>query len=131
MSPHLENKLVKDFSKLFGDVDKPVTQTLICFGCECDDGWFTILYELCTELTVMAQKEGPEREEVLRFTQIKEKYGELCVYTQGTTDEMQTVIDKAEAKSSKVCEQCGKKGSIDNNHYWLKTLCPGCKKKRK
>jgi hypothetical protein len=131
MSPDLERKLVKDFPKLFGDVDKSVSQTLICFGCECNDGWFNILYELCVELADMAKKEGQAREDVLRFSQIKEKFGELCIYTRGATDEMQDLISKAEYASAKICEECGKEGSIDDSQYWVKTLCQDCKNKRK
>ena len=62
--------------------------------------------------------------------QVKEKFGGLRFYTDGTTAEFLTLVDAAEEESYKICEQCGEPGSIDKNRYWLKTLCHSCTSKR-
>jgi hypothetical protein len=91
MSPELERKLIEKYPKLFKDVNKSPKETLICFGCECNDGWFDILDNLCGFITnlqksrsyFLTKKDGefisfhcPD----VTFVQIKEKYGTLRVY---------------------------------------------------
>ncbi len=91
MSPELEQKLIKKYPKLFRNVNKSPKETLICFGCECGDGWFDILDNLCGFIThiqkchyyFLTLKDGkcidfycPD----VVFDQIKEKYGTLRVY---------------------------------------------------
>jgi hypothetical protein len=91
MSPELEHKLIEKYPTLFRDVNKSPKETLICFGCECQDGWFDILDNLCGFITdlqksrcyFLAKKDGefisfhcPD----VNFAQIKEKYGTLRVY---------------------------------------------------
>jgi hypothetical protein len=98
MKAELENKLVENYPVLFQDKDKPPTQTLMCFGCECSDGWYNILNELfgyisdnCKEsLYVKYNSEYKEKNPKSYGTyipspqvileQVKEKYGTLRVY---------------------------------------------------
>lgn len=55
-------------------------------------------------------------------SQVKEKYATLHFYMTAATDEMWKLIKEAEEKSSKICEACGKPGSVRDNG-WLQTLC--------
>jgi len=57
-----------------------------------------------------------------RATQVKEKYGTLRFYMSRQTTEMDPIIAKAERKSAKTCEVCGKPGKLRGSG-WLYTAC--------
>jgi len=116
MRQELEQKLIKDFPDLFIGKDLDIKQNLMCFGCECDDGWFQIIYDFCKK----ANGSGHI------FTQIKEKYGYLCLYMDSYTDEMLEAYDEATELSLKTCELCGDKADLCHKGIWLKTLCQKC-----
>jgi len=117
MSPELEKKLVEEFPNLFKGRKLPITQNLMSFGCECDDGWFQLIHDFC----VKAQ--GTEA----YFTQIKEKYGRLVMYMNCFTDELFDEACKIEDVSQTVCEICGKEGELSVKSGWFKTLCLECR----
>jgi hypothetical protein len=105
MSPDLDKTLQEKYPKLFKNKDLPATQTLICFGCECRDGWFSLLDHLFGYLTeIMGQnllvntcesyrelhkndKDYRKNHSYVRLLppaivldQVKEKFGTLRVY---------------------------------------------------
>ena len=63
----------------------------------------------------------------LVFTQIKEKYGTLRVYSHGGDNFCSGVIAMTEAMSAVTCENCGLPGS-SNDDGWITTLCDACRK---
>lgn len=126
MREELERQLIEEFPDLFVDKDKPPTESLMCFGCECDDGWFDILRTMCACIANHL-KYGPQpREFPYRFSQIKEKFAGLRVYDYGADEYIDGVTAMAEAMSYKTCEHCGQPGRTmcTSGGYWLKTLCP-------
>jgi hypothetical protein len=66
----------------------------------------------------------------LVFTQIKEKFGTLTVYSSGGDEYCQGAIDMAEGLSSRICEDCGNPGKIRPGG-WIRTLCESCDLERK
>lgn len=50
MNKELDGKLVKRFPKLFRDRYAPMTETCMCWGFECGDGWYNILESLCESI---------------------------------------------------------------------------------
>jgi hypothetical protein len=54
--------------------------------------------------------------------QVKEKFGGLRFYVNGSTDEQYALIRFAESMSYKTCEVCGKRGK-PNKGGWIKTRC--------
>jgi len=60
--------------------------------------------------------------------QIKEKFGGLRFYVDGTT-ELLDFIDEMEAKSLTICEHCGKPGK-PRYGGWVLTMCDECYKSR-
>lgn len=57
--------------------------------------------------------------------QVKEKFGGLCFYVHGATDEQWAKIGFAESLSYRICEVCG--AMEDTRTYrmgWNQTLCP-------
>jgi hypothetical protein len=121
MSPELEKKLVSEFPSLFRGVNKPKTESLMCYGCAHDDGWFDIIYSMCKAIDnhVRNSKEPID----YKFTQIKEKFGILRVYGNGGDEFISGVIRMAEQMSSSTCEYTGRPGKLRSSGVWLKTLC--------
>ena len=94
----------------------------MCWGCECGDGWFNILSNLCQDIV----KAGPP--EHFKFAQVKEKFGGLRVYTFGSTEEISRLIHAAQEESYKTCEKCGSKENVISDWIcgWVRTLCKSC-----
>lgn len=125
MSPQKEHELVVKFPVLFAGRTTPSTSSLMSFGCECDDGWFDILYSLCVVIQQHIENGHWQYDEPYRFMQIKEKYGTLRVYDSGFDDFIAGAIRVAETMSYVTCESCGAPGKLccATGGYWLKTLC--------
>lgn len=119
MKKELEEKMVNDFPDLYRDYGGPASKTCMCWGFECGDGWFDILYELSKKLS----DADPE----CIALQVKEKFGLLRYYTNHATDETENLIREAERKSSETCEECGEPGELRKGG-WLRTLCDKCGK---
>lgn len=58
-------------------------------------------------------------------SQVKEKFGTLRMYLDWSTDEMEDIVDEAEAKSAVTCANCGHVGQLRGGG-WLLTLCDKC-----
>lgn len=50
MKQELQNKLYEKYPKIFGQKDLPMTQTAMCWGISCGDGWYNIIDNLCGHL---------------------------------------------------------------------------------
>jgi hypothetical protein len=123
MNTENTQKLFNDFPTFFKP-ERPVTEALMAFGFECGDGWFDLIYKLCEEIAALK----PDDFEVF---QVKEKFGGLRFYlVSGASDEIHSLITKAEERSYHICENCGadvpngpsKKGG------WISTKCEKCEK---
>jgi hypothetical protein len=116
----LEEKIRDCFPNLFKEKDLPDTASLMCYGCEFDDGWYNIMYDACEKL-----KEYP-----ISFSQAKQKFGSLRIYysiNEDVDDEtllkINNIIEYVEEKSENTCEICGRDGEIINIGGYLKALC--------
>jgi hypothetical protein len=76
MRQFLEQRLCQAFPEIFEDRNKSPQESNMAFGCDCGDGWFDILEELCQQLQAIREESGI----ITRATQIKEKYGTLRFY---------------------------------------------------
>lgn len=124
MNKLLQEKLYRKYPALFIQKDLPMTQTCMCWGCDCGDGWYDILEELCEKV-----KDVPD----LQFAQVKEKFGGLRVYPEpgnvAASDMKRVYADIVEAtkESYATCEYCGDPGELDTKRAWHRTLCPTCR----
>ena len=82
MSPHLEARLRDRHLALFRDLYGDPMDTCMHWGLECDDGWFGIIERLCRRLEEVAPPG-------FKFTQVKEKFGGLRIYSTKGTEETQ------------------------------------------
>ena len=129
MREELEKKLYQDFPDMFAGRHLPLTENLMSFGCECDDGWFQIIYDFCEKIKGSG----------IFFCQIKEKYGSLRLYydilndrdenCSLSFDDIEKLIEEAEEKSYTTCEICGEHAVLCHRGHWYKTLCPDCREK--
>lgn len=89
------------------------------FGIECDDGWAGMIDRTLGKLRKLYPK--------IKVVQIKEKFGELRIYTGGTpyqhTRRIAYIITLAERESANTCEICGKPGTIRKTDGRLKAMC--------
>ena len=127
MKEELEQQLVKKFPGLFAGKDRPPTESLMCFGCECSDGWYKLIETTCS-LIASYLKNRPEVPP-FEFVQIKEKFGGLRLYNGGGDDFTFGVCTMAESMSYQICEATGERGQLCTTGHWLRTLSPAEAKK--
>jgi hypothetical protein len=132
MSPDKTKQLVEICPEIFQKEDKDPRGPLD-FYFQCHDGWFDILKECISEIkSIIDSRKFDFSEFSPKVAQIKEKYGALRFYLEGpldmsASDALHDVIDAAEAKSLKVCEICGDKGSsMVTPNRWIVCRCKKC-----
>jgi hypothetical protein len=98
----------------------------MCWGIECGDGWYWLIDELCAALQYETDKFNAPQ---VQFSQIKEKFGELRIYTDSNDSDVQKAqMGFAEDLSTKICENCGQMGATKTKTGYVNTLCEKCKK---
>ena len=58
MNKENTKKLHEKYPTIFQNKDLPPTQSLMCFGFECDDGWYELIDEMCEELDAIEKMTG-------------------------------------------------------------------------
>jgi hypothetical protein len=132
MKKELQNKLFEKYPKIFKQRELDRTVTAMCYGIACGDGWYALIDTMCGNIKNQmenANRNKPEEEHVVcEATQVKEKWGGLRFYVQGSDDFIDGIIDLAESMSYRICSQCGN-ASMPNEKKrgWIYTLCDNCK----
>lgn len=105
------------------------------FGCECRDGWYELLYNLCDEINEIYL--NYEIEPNITVNQVKEKFGTLKFYYSIPSDtdinlvnEIDEVVDRYSRKSEVTCEVCGQQGKLRQDTVRWEVLCDSCLMKR-
>lgn len=133
------NTLYEKYPDLFQNRFKSPRESCMSFGVECNLGWYEIISTVCWMIkqhednilwqTEFKQKTDPEYQSdyhSVKFDQVKEKYGGLCLYFSGGDEYVEGLASMAEAMSYKICEVCGNKGQ-PNKSGWIVTLCESCR----
>jgi len=121
MSPELDALLCEKYPKIFAQRNLPMTQTTMCWGFECGDGWFTLIDVLCELIQHDIDVHGAPQ---LEARQVKQKFGELRFYTTSATEIQFTQIDMATAMSKRTCEECGAPAKQSRSiGGWVSTKC--------
>lgn len=67
----------------------------------------------------------------IEVTQVKEKFGQLRIYTGIMSKEVSDILDpriwEIESRSMSVCESCGQPSELQSRGGWLKSICNTCK----
>ena len=124
MKKELDEYLCKVYPKIMVNRNKDMTETWMCWGFECGDGWFNILNNLMGNIQNHIDWQNREKEVVPQVTldQVKEKFGTLRFYYSGGDDTIRGMVSMAESMSSVTCEECGKPGTSTSGG-WIKTVC--------
>jgi hypothetical protein len=131
MKQELDKLLCEKYPKMLINRNKPMTETCMCWGFECGDGWFQILDSLMGNIqhhidwnNKNFEKGYTQYKQVPQVTldQVKEKFGTLRFYYTGGDDVIDGMVRMAESMSAVTCEQCGNPGTI-GGQGWITTLC--------
>lgn len=122
MSPELTKQLYDKFPDLFKEKDLPPEQSNMCWGFECSDGWYNIIFTLCSLIQIHQKSQKPDYKPVV-VQQVKEKFGTLRFYYTGGDDTVLGMVAYAEAISGMTCEICGDRGTTDWKRSWVRTVC--------
>lgn len=86
-------------------------------------GWSKLFWMCMEEIREPLERAGLTNK--FYFTQVKEKYGELCLYHNGATEEVLDIISKYEYLSQFVCDRCGKPADYQTQG-WIENVCKEC-----
>jgi hypothetical protein len=122
MNRLLETRLASRWPEIFRGRGRPISESLMAFGCDHGDGWFALLDALCETLTNHARARGRLPPEAI---QIKEKYATLRFYIGAGGDDFDDgAISMAEDLSGRICEVSGLPGRECVRRGWYATRAP-------
>lgn len=159
MRQELQLELQSEFSFMKRDMslkDSKEINIYKKYGCQCGDGWFELIQELCQRITNMYKFEGIDID--IEILQMKEKFGKLRFYYRHFEDsntiqaidflgvgslrlsppsdeeceykkKISELVHSYEEWSSHICEKCGARGELRTDLLWKKTLCEDCYQK--
>lgn len=132
MKQEYDEYLCKTYPKLFVNRHKPMTETCMCWGFDCGDGWYNIIKALCANIQNhidWKEKQGKAVPQVV-VDQVKEKFGTLRFYYSGGDDYVRGLVSMAESMSGVTCENCGAQATVQNNGGWYRAICTPCEEER-
>ena len=122
MKLEYDEALCAKYPKLFAQRQLPMTETAMCWGFQCGDGWYTLIDELCSYLQWSHDFNKHLQPLQPVVTTVKEKYGQLRFYVDGVSEHCEGAISFAECLSMCICEVCGNPGKM-NGGPWYTTRC--------
>lgn len=126
MNETLTQALYDEFPGLYAGRAKPRTDSSMCWGIQCGDGWFALLRELSFQLNEYANAHADYRLEAI---EVKGKAGDLRYELAIVTDWTTTCIAAARSRARETCELTGKPGALCRparmpHHGWeYRVLC--------
>ena len=116
------SEIIKKFPKIYGE---PSTNGYFHYvEFECSKGWYSLILELSENLQKILDQ---DKSLTIEISKVSAKYGELCFNYRGNcSDEMHTLIHKAESDSFVICEICGDEGKLITDISWWVTRCEKC-----
>ena len=131
MKQELDALLCEKYPKMMVNRNKHMTETCMCWGFECGDGWYNILNQLMGNIQHHIDWKEKQGKPVPQVTldQVKEKFGTQRFYYTGGDEYISGMVTMAEAMSGTTCESCGNPGERTGGG-WIKTICEPCNIKR-
>lgn len=124
LNPDLTEKLYAAFPRLYRGRHKSPSESSMCWGFECGDGWYQLLFDLSLGLSNYLE-EHPELD--LEATQVKSKFGTLRFYLSSHDLLTEQMIEHACQRASVTCELTGKPGKLyqhPTRRFTVMVLCP-------
>lgn len=125
-SRQLRKALIEEYpylqprSMVTGRIHPDYDYQYIVGECDLPTGWLQLFFQLCEDIRGPLEKVGDL--DKFRFTQVKEKFGQMRLYTNGATREVLNILDKYEFLSQQVCSVCGKPATVMTSGW----ICPYC-----
>jgi hypothetical protein len=120
--------LYKKYPKIFKQHNLPMTETCMCWGFDCNDGWFWLIDNLCKTIQSYIDDNKHLNISQVEATQVKEKFGGLRFYYIGGDKLIEGMVWLAESLSYSMCEKCGSlEGKSEKENGWITTLCDKCR----
>jgi len=126
MNDILTQALYDEFPGLYAGRVKPATDSSMCWGIQCGDGWFALLRGLSIQLTKYAHAQADYR---LEAVEVKGKAGVLRFELAVVTDWTETCVIAARRRARETCELAGEPGALcrparNPHHGWEhRVLC--------
>jgi len=125
MTEELQGKLFQKYPKLFRQKDLSLQESAMPRGIETENGWYWLLDKLCECIQLCVDRNKLEQVE---FTQVKEKLGKLCIYTNYDNETINGMIWMAGHLSRYICQHCGSVDNVEQTKGCCITyLCDKCK----
>lgn len=153
----LEKKLYEKAPIFFRNRTLPATQTCMCWGIECGDGWYGPLEKFVTKVENVNRLLMPYNRCIVA-DQIKSKWADICVYWHMALydehaetalpeldEEKQSIVSTLESlvdiavenlgeECERTCELCGRRGELKTDIVtcgsWLTRKCLPCAQAR-
>jgi hypothetical protein len=106
MNDVLTEQMYAAFPDLYRGRTRPPRDSAMCWGFQCGDGWYEILYDLSKELTDYALQRPPLRLEVM---QVKSKFGNLRFHLDYSDSVTEEIISRARDRADLISEVTGTK----------------------
>lgn len=126
MNKELDEKLVNKYSKIFKNRHESMVNTCMCWGFECDDGWYWLIDNLCENIQLYIDNNEHLNIDQVVATQVKEKFGGLRFYYTGGDKKIDGMVNQVENMSYNICEKCGSFDDVTQTKGWIKSLCKNC-----
>lgn len=124
MNPELTAKLYVAFPHLYRGHTKNMEESSMCWGFQCGDGWYQLLFDLSQTLSDYTEAH-PELD--IEVVEVKSKFGDLR-FSLGVHDEgLKALIDDARTRAATVCELTGSSGQLcmsNDRRRKAMVLCP-------
>lgn len=104
MRQELDDLLCQRYPEIFRNRHRDQTETGMCWGFCCGDGWFDLIDSLCA--VIVSQVKAGKMPPVVASC-VKEKFGTLRFQIRGGNAETHRLIELARQKSERTCEECG------------------------
>lgn len=109
LNQNLTEQLYLEFPSLYRGRHKTMYESGMCWGFQCGDGWFQILYDLSQKLSdYLIQHPAVDFE----VTRVKSKLGFLHVGLSFHNADLRKLIDFACQQAQITCELTGKPGKL-------------------
>ena len=95
-------------------------------------GWLLIIDKLCGAIqhyvdnTTRYINGNPTKPTQPTLTQMKEKFGSLRFYMEGSDDYVEGMISMAEYMCDNTCQECGAENDLGVTSGWISVLCRNC-----
>ena len=127
MNKKLQNTLLTKYPEFFEylkDNQGPIMP--MQFGFSVGDGWYWLLDNLMENIQNYCKWNNVPH---IHITQVKEKFGGLRFYYNGSDETISGMVWFAEHLSYKICEQCGTTENVGKTIGWMAICCEDCLKK--